>query len=635
MSELYRTIISIFETSPIGKFQLKSYSQPSLWMNLHKVSRTKDYLVQSLPVKKPNNTMTKKSKNLLNLKSKALITAISLSLFTIANTSALANTEILAKTVQTQANADFVFKYLAAEIAGQRGDLGLSTKLFFDLAKSSRDVRLAERAAKVAIYSKNPQATLETSKLWIELDENSTEAQQAATQIYIMNGDLNAAKPLLKKLLEKEDTRANGFLYLNSLLAHQANKNAVLQLTQELAAPYSQLAEAHFTVGQAAFQAGNLPLALNESTQANQLRPNWELAATLQADILYNTSPEKGIAFYRRFLSNTSDANDARLNLARMLIKQSRFAEAKPELAKLSKLANTNPEILVVVGLLSVQSNQFLEAEQFFKQALDTKLKNKDPIYLYLGQIAEKNKNDVEAINWYSKVKKPTETSAQQSDHYLDAKLSMANVVSRAQGADKAIQMLDELENLSDAQLAQVITAQANLLAQAKRLQESYELLGKAVANMPNSNELIYDYAMAAERVQQFTVLETQLRKLIKSKPDFAQAYNALGYSFADRNVKLEEANQLIAKALAISPGDHYIMDSMGWVQYRLGNLDKAFEYLNKAYNLQNDAEIAAHLGEVLWKQGKQDEASKLWADALKFNPENDVLLKTIKKFKS
>lgn len=604
-------------------------------MNLHKVSLTKDYIVQPLPVKKLNNTMTKKSKNLLNLKTKTLITVISLSLFTIVNSSALATTETLATTVQTQVNAEFVFKYLAAEIAGQRGELGLSTKLFFDLAKSSRDVRLAERAAKVAIYSKNPQAALETSKLWIELDENSTDAQQAATQIYIMNSDLNAAKPLLKKLLEKEDTRANGFLYLNSLLAHQANKNAVLQLTQELAAPYSRLAEAHFTVGQAAFQAGNLSLALNESTQANQLRPNWELAATLQADILYSTSPEKGIAFYRSFLSNTSDANDARLNLTRMLIKQARFAEAKPELLKLSKLANTNPEILVVVGLLSVQSNQFLEAEQFFKQALDTNLKNKEPIYLYLGQIAEKNKNDAEAINWYGKVKKPAETLAQQSDHYLDAKLSMANLVFRTQGADKAIQMLDELENLNDVQLVQVVTAQANLLAQAKRFQESYELLSKAVANMPNSNELIYDYAMAAERVQQFTVLETQLRKLIKSKPDFAQAYNALGYSFADRNVKLEEANQLIAKALAISPGDHYIMDSMGWVQYRLGNLDKAFEYLNKAYNLQNDSEIAAHLGEVLWKQGKQDEASKLWEDALKVNPENDVLLKTIKKFKS
>lgn len=579
--------------------------------------------------------MSKKSKNQLSLKTKTLMAALSIGLFAVANPNAQAATEALTSEVQTQANGEFVFKYLAAEVAGQRGELGLSTKLFFDLAKSSRDVRLAERAAKVAMYSKNAQAALETAKLWLELDANSTEAQQAATQLYVINGDLNAAKPLLQKLLEKEDTRANGFLYLNSLLSHQANKTNVLQLVQDLAAPYPQLAEAHFTIGQAAFQANNLQLALSETIRANQLRPNWEIAAIQQADILFSTSPDQAISFYRSFLNDTPDANDARLNLARMLIKQSRFNEAKPELLKLSKLANSNPEILVVVGLLSLQSNEFSDAEKYFLQALNSNIKNKDPIYLYLGQIAEKNNNDAEAVNWYSKVQQPGEkASSQQADHYLDAKLSMANVMSRTQGADAAIQMLDDLENLSDAQLAQVITAQANLLAQAKRFQESYELLGKAVANMPNSNELIYDYAMAAERVQQFTVLETQLRKLIKIKPDFAQAYNALGYSFAERNIKLEEANKLIAKALELSPNDHYIMDSMGWVQYRLGNLDKAFECLNKAYNLQNDAEIAAHLGEVLWKQGKEDEASKIWADTLKVSPDNDLLLKTIKRFK-
>ncbi len=579
--------------------------------------------------------MSKKSKNQLSLKTKTLMAALSIGLFAVAKPNAQAATETLTSEVQTQANGEFVFKYLAAEVAGQRGELGLSTKLFFDLAKSSRDVRLAERAAKVAMYSKNAQAALETAKLWLELDANSTEAQQAATQFYVINGDLNAAKPLLQKLLEKEDTRANGFLYLNSLLSHQANKTNVLQLVQDLAAPYPQLAEAHFTIGQAAFQANNLQLALSETIRANQLRPNWEIAAIQQADILFSTSPDQAISFYRSFLNDTPDANDARLNLARMLIKQSRFNEAKPELLKLSKLANSNPEILVVVGLLSVQSNEFSDAEKYFLQALNSNIKNKDPIYLYLGQIAEKNNNDAEAVNWYSKVQQPGEkASGQQADHYLDAKLSMANVMSRTQGADAAIQMLDDLENLSDAQLAQVITAQANLLAQAKRFQESYELLGKAVANMPNSNELIYDYAMAAERVQQFTVLETQLRKLIKIKPDFAQAYNALGYSFTERNIKLEEANKLIAKALELSPNDHYIMDSMGWVQYRLGNLDKAFECLNKAYNLQNDAEIAAHLGEVLWKQGKEDEASKIWADTLKVSPDNDLLLKTIKKFK-
>lgn len=579
--------------------------------------------------------MLKNPTLLLNFKTKSLLTAISVGLFSLTLAPSLFAEEVAVKQVQTEANAEFVFKYLAAEVAGQKGELGISTQLFYDLAKSSRDVRLAERAAKVAMYSKNAQAALETAKLWVELDANSTEAQQAAVQIYVINGDFNAAKPLLQKLLANTETQSNGFLYLNTLFSHQANRNTVLQLVQDLAAPYKQLAEAHFSVAQAAFQANNLSLALKESTLANQLKPHWEIAAIQQADILYSTSPDHAISFYRNFLGDNADANDARLNLARMLIKQSRFNEAKPELVKLSKLANSNPEILVVVGLLFVQSNQFNDAEKYFLQALDSEIKNKDPIYLYLGQIAEKNKNDTEAINWYNKVQQlATNKNNQQNDHYLDAKLSAANVINRSQGADIAIKMLDDLENLSDIQLAQVITAQANILAQSKRHQESFELLGKAVANMPNTSELIYEYAMSAERVQQYTVLETQLRLLIKIKPTFAQAYNALGYSFADRNVKLEEANRLIAKALELRPGDHYIMDSMGWVQYRLGNLDKAYEYLNKAYNLQNDSEIAAHLGEVLWKQGKHDEASKIWDEGLKANPQNETILKTIKKLK-
>lgn len=579
--------------------------------------------------------MLKNPTLLLNFKTKSLLTAISVGLFSLTLAPSVFAEEVAVKQVQTEANAEFVFKYLAAEVAGQKGELGISTQLFYDLAKSSRDVRLAERAAKVAMYSKNAQAALETAKLWVELDANSTEAQQAAVQIYVINGDFNAAKPLLQKLLANTETQSNGFLYLNTLFSHQANRNTVLQLVQDLAAPYKHLAEAHFSVAQAAFQANNLSLALKESTLANQLKPHWEIAAIQQADILYSTSPDQAISFYRNFLGDNADANDARLNLARMLIKQSRFNEAKPELVKLSKLANSNPEILVVVGLLFVQSNQFNDAEKYFLQALDSEIKNKDPIYLYLGQIAEKNKNDTEAINWYNKVQQPaTNKNNQQNDHYLDAKLSAANVINRSQGADIAIKMLDDLENLSDIQLAQVITAQANILAQSKRHQESFELLGKAVSNMPNTSELIYEYAMSAERVQQYTVLETQLRLLIKIKPTFAQAYNALGYSFADRNVKLEEANRLIAKALELSPGDHYIMDSMGWVQYRLGNLDKAYEYLNKAYNLQNDSEIAAHLGEVLWKQGKHDEASIIWDEGLKANPQNETILKTIKKLK-
>jgi Flp pilus assembly protein TadD len=210
----------------------------------------------------------------------------------------------------------------------------------------------------------------------------------------------------------------------------------------------------------------------------------------------------------------------------------------------------------------------------------------------------------------------------------------MANIVARTDGADAAIALLDELSNLDTLQLAQVISAQSGLLVMEKRYQESYDLLAKAVANLPDLPDLIYDYAMAAERQQKFSIMETQLRKLIKMRPQFAQAYNALGYSFADRNTKLDEANKLISKALELSPNDHFIMDSMGWVLYRQGKLAQAYDYLNAAYTSQSDPEIAAHLGEVLWKTDRREEASQIWQEAFTKNPDNEVLMNTIKKFK-
>lgn len=532
-------------------------------------------------------------------------------------------------------NIEGMFRYLAAEIAGQRGELGISSRLFYDLAKSTRDPKLAERAAKIAIYSQNPGLAVEATKLWVELNPDSAEAQQASTQMNVMTGNLGAAKPYLQKLLVNEETRANGFLYLNSLFANQANKQAVLQLVKDLAAPYQNLPEARLTTSQAAFQAGDFAQALSEVTVANQLRPHWEIAAIQQADILYSQSPTEAIVFYKRFLDDNPNANDARLNLARILIKQQRFTEAKPELTNLSKLANSNPEILVVIGLLSVQSNDLVAAEQYFKQALETDLKSKNQIYIYLGQLAEKNKNDDEALRWYGMATpQEKDTHPQRANLYLEARVSMANLVARKTGADAAIALLDELRDLDNSQLAQVILAQSNLLVMAKRYQESYDLLAKAVANIPDMPDLIYDYAMAAERQQKYSIMETQLRKLIKMRPQFAQAYNALGYSLADRNTKLDEANKLISKALELSPNDHFIMDSMGWVLYRQGKLDQAYEYLNTAYMAQSDPEIAAHLGEVLWKLNRRDEASQIWEEALTKNPDNEVLMNTIKKIK-
>lgn len=527
----------------------------------------------------------------------------------------------------TETNAEFVYKYLLGEIAGQRGELSLASQLFLDLAKQTRDARLAERAAKVAAYANQPAMALMASNLWTELDPNSTEAQQAASQLLVASGNLKDAKPQIKKLLAKEDTRANGFLYLNTLLSKQKDKQEVLDVVQDLAKPYPKLPEAYFAIAQAAFFADKPDVAKTALDNAEKYRPGWEVGAQMQGQLLFKESPDKALEFYKSFLKKYPNANDVRMAYAKTLVNQKKIQEAKPEFIRLVESSKGSPEVSAVVGLLSLESAEYPMADQYFEQALSNGFKEPDQLHLYLGRSAERQKNDTRALSWYDKI--------QPGEFYLDGRLSAAGVIARTQSVDKAIAMLDEVNDLTPEQQILVIQTEVNLLGQAKRHQDAFDLMQKAVNNWPNSPELIYDYAMTAERVGKLDIMEEELYKLIKMRPDYAAAYNALGYSYADRNIKLIEAKTLVETALKLSPNDHYIMDSLGWVYFRLGDLPNAIEYLRKAYEIQADPEIAAHLGEALWKQGQQEEAKQIWEQALKAHPENDVLVATAKKFKS
>ncbi len=560
---------------------------------------------------------------MLQIKKLALALLVS---FAAINTQ-IALAEITVKPTITTANAEFVYKYLLAEIAGQRGDVVLASQLFLDLAKQTRDARIAERAARTAAFANQPGMALQAATLWAELDPNSTEAQQASSQLLVASGNLKQAKPHIQKLLVKEETRANGFLFLNSLLANQRDKAEVLNAITEFAAPYPKLPEAHFAIAQAASIADKADISKQELEIANQLRPGWELSAQLQGQILAKESPEKAINFYQSFLKKNPKANDVRMAYAKLLVSQKRNAEAKPEFVKLVESSNGSPEIAAVVGLLALESNDYLMADKYLQQAIASGFKDPEQLYGYLGRSAERQKNDTKALEWYNKI--------QSGEHFLEGRFSAANVIARTKNVDTAIKMLDGVDDLSPEQQMSVIQTEASLLSQVKRNQESFDLMDKAVNNWPDSTELLYDYAMAAERVGKFELMETALYKLIKIRPDYAAAYNALGYSFADRNVKLKEAQSLLETAVKLSPDDHYMLDSLGWVHYRLGNLSLAADYLHKAYAIQTDPEIAAHLGEVLWQQGLQEEAKKIWASALKEYPENDVLVATSKKFSS
>lgn len=523
-------------------------------------------------------------------------------------------------------SAEFVYKYLVGEIAGQRGDPGLASAVMLDLAKSARDPRLAERATRAALYGNQPQIALRAANLWVELDPNAKEGYQVLTQLLIASGKISELRAPLQKLIAGEEDRAGAFMYLINMFARVPDKAGILKLMQELARPYQDLPEARFAVAHAAWSAEQDKLALAELQTAEQLNPGWEPAALLKGQVLQRKGAGIALQSYREFLDIYPHGNEVRLAYAKLLVNEKQIESAKQQFDTLVEAAPDNAEIQVVIGLLSVQMEDFTNAETHFLKALDLNFKEPDQIYLYLGQVAERRQQDARAQEWYAKVNS-------DSSQYLEAQLHSAVLMAKQGHLNEARKRIAELPDLTNEQRAVALQTEANLLVQAKRPQEAFDLLKQAVDNLPNSPDLIYDYSMAAERIHRYDVMEHELRKLILLKPEMWHAYNALGYSLADRNERLDEAQKLIEKALALSPGDYFVLDSMGWIKYRRGQLNQALDYLKRAYAVQADPEIAAHLGEVLWQQGKREEALKTWEEALREYPDNEVLLNTSKKF--
>ena len=527
--------------------------------------------------------------------------------------------------------AEFVYRYLIAEVAGQRGDLATSGTIFYELAKTTRNPGLAERAAKVSAYGNVGQLTMPAVKLWAELDPASNEAQQAMTEMLVGSGKLKEAQPFLAQLFVKEETRAGGFLYLSTLLSRNPDKAAVLNLVQALAKSYPELAEAQFAIAQSAWAAHKDSVALDALNKIETLKPDWPIAALLKGQVLSEQNPLTAINFYQDFLDQHPDANEIRLNMAKLMVSQKQYDLAKANFPILLANAKTSEaknaaEITAIIGLLSYQGGDYPAAEGYFQEALKLGFKDADQIYLYLGQVNEKLNQAEQSLSWYNKVA--------PGQHYLEAQVNIATAMARGGKVDQAIDKLDSLDNLNTQQQIIVIQTEAALLVKAGRHQEAFDLLDKAVKNLPNTADLVYDYALAAERLKKFDLMEAELRKTIADMPNFAAAYNALGYSFADRNIKLNEALSLIEKALSLSPNDHYILDSLGWVHFRKGNLNKALDYLQQAYQYNADPEIAAHLSEVLWQQGKQDQANVVLNEALRNHPENELLKTTRSKLK-
>ena len=521
---------------------------------------------------------------------------------------------------------ELMFKMMAAEVALQRGQPQLAVTAYLELARETRDPRVAQRATEVAWNARHAEAAIEAAGIWLQASPGNSRARQVLAALLANEQKLEAAHSHFEQWLAADrENVGQSFLQLSTILARNKDRKAVVELLRALAKPYAQVPEARLAVAQAAWNAGDQTLALEEASTALKLKPDWELAALFRAQALQRRSNQEALGFLGDYLQTYPQAKDARLNYARLLVAEKRLPEARKQFEVLVEQFPKNADVTMAVALLAMQASDYDSAESHLQRALDAGYADADAAWLYLAQISEERKRFDEALKRYLTVR--------PGEHYINAQARYAGVLAKQGKLVEARKHLQQAAAAHPQQGVAFTQAEAQILRDANAYKEAFELLGQALQKMPDYPDLLYDHAMAAEKVDRIDVLETNLRKLIKLRPDHAHAYNALGYTLADRNQRLTEAHQLIEKALSLAPTDAFIMDSMGWVLYRLGRNREAIEHLQRAFTLRPDAEIAAHLGEVLWAEGRQEEARKVWSQALKEHGKNESLQNTVKRF--
>ena len=518
---------------------------------------------------------------------------------------------------------DAVFQLLVAEFAGQRGRLKLAVEQYLAAAKSLASVEVAERASRIAVFARRYEEAIEAAKIWSSLAPDALEARQILAAMHIRTGNADAARTEFEYVLNHpSDDQDTQLRMIVNLLGREQDKQTALTVMEKLLETRTDHVEANVAHALLAIRAEEIETAKFALRRVRELGALDTNLAVAYVSLLQKHKRTPEAVLWLKEHVEDSDDSGMRMVYARLLADAGQYENARQQFKLLAKQDPSNSDVIYALGLLNLQAEQITEAEQQFKRLVKLDVRKNDAKF-YLGQINESKGNSTQAIAAYRDVN--------GGQNYFTAQVRIAILLAQDQDLEGARAQLKSIQTQNSEQEKQLLNTEAEILAQDGQYDQAMAIYDAALADTYDM-ELLYTRAMLAEQMGRIDLLERDLRRIIEREPRNSQALNALGYTLADRTERFDEALSLIEQALEISPDDFYILDSMGWVMYRLGRFEEAIGYLNKAREIRDDPEVAAHLGEVLWVMGNKDEARALLQNAIRLTPNDERLLEVIKK---
>ena len=528
---------------------------------------------------------------------------------------------------KTAIDPDVMYLLLAADIAMQRQQYSLAYEAYMELSKRVHDPKFAEQAAKLALQIKDSRKTNDAVSMWINQEPKNVTARKLAALTALRGHDKAVAVKQLNALLTAEpDNFENALLELSSILQKEGKEKFIYDALESLSTKTtSNKAVIYFVQSLLSMQMKNNAQAESKVKQTLQLQPDWEHPILIQAQLAFmaHDFPRVKSLLNDAILKHPNNAPFKKL-LAQTLIKMSDYEAAAGLYESLINQSPKEGDNYIALALINLELNKDENAQTILK-TLSEQPQWESAANFYLGKIEEKHNNSAGAVALFDKVSDPQLS--------LDAAISSINLLVKERQFEQVQSRLNVLLQKYPQQKLRFVLMQASLYSQQNQQEKSFDLLTETLLQFPDEKDVLYTRALVAEHLGKIGVLEADLKKIIAKYPDDVDALNALGYKLLDDSTRYHEAEKYLQHAIKLRPNEPAIMDSVGWLQFKIGKYPQALNYLQSAYEKQNSGEIAAHLCEVLWSMGRKDEAQQVFDNAIKVSPEDVDLMDFKRRF--